>query len=230
MTPTTALAPELIVLVPCVATNKFFDAIIRRGIERSCMRKTTRYRVIRDTMRDCLIREPERLLGAYFGHARSFLVLWDHHGSGATTPEVGEDTVRQRLRKDVPEDNLLAVAIDPELEAILVAVYPRCREWLVHKSQKAGPTDDAILRKTCSILRADHPGNSLPDSIEDAQQRTPKELFKATAILTVGRYSEALVEELAATLSISQFKSMPTFRRVTDWLQAQFPPPLASSS
>ena len=149
--------PRLVVLVPCMDTEKFFETIIQRGQERGCMAKTFQYRIVRDGLRDCLIQQPEKLLLPYVKHACSFLILWDHDGSGAKTPEDGELLVRKKMvAAQVSERNLLAVALAPELEVILTTVYPRCRELLVELGRKAPPTDEEILRQTCVVLRKDH--------------------------------------------------------------------------
>lgn len=224
---TNASIPDLVVLTPCIDHATFVEKILTRGQQSNCIR-VLRHKVIRDELRDCLYHSPQRLLQPFLRHPCRYLIVWDHDGSGARLPEEAEQSVRRSLEPWSLADRMLAVAVAPELEGILTAQYPKCRELLVEmakRTNKPVPTDEQILRKTCEILRKDHRRRREPQNLSEACEDTPKELLKATATLTLGRYSPVVVATLAEKLSLEFLKTNRSdFSRITSWLKIQFPP------
>lgn len=161
---------DLVALFPDLEMQKLFEAWIERGQEprRRCAR-ALRWRSLRDPRRDTVWRQPERALQAFFQFDCRFLIAWDHHGTGLESSEpvsVEQKVVERLTQYGVTADGVLAVALEPELERLLVPVWPKVKSLLGEERAIDPPDDQAIFRKAKPLglllqSRTGFPGNHL---------------------------------------------------------------------
>jgi hypothetical protein len=74
---------DLVALFSDLDMQKLFEELVERGQEpgRRCARRF-RWRSLRDPRRDTVWSQPERVLLPFIGTGCSFLIAWDHSGSG----------------------------------------------------------------------------------------------------------------------------------------------------
>ena len=214
---------ELVALFSDLEMQRLFEAWLERGQEtrRRCAREF-RWRSLRDPRRDTVWSQPERALQPFFQFDCRFLIVWDHHGTGleSTAPADVEAQVVQRLmRVNVPAERILAVALDPELERLLVPVWQRVKALISGERAMESPEDAAILVKAKEISKAAR-------SVEDFDHllaRNPKEAFEALVRLVRLRRAAPLYQKIGGSTSLPTVKRDETAARIASILRDWFP-------
>jgi hypothetical protein len=210
---------DLVALFACSDSVSFLTQVIERGQASRCLRPI-RWRRLRDPMRkDQLCQAPEQTLRPFVGkEPPRFLVVWDHAGSGRETAPAREVEANVRLKVaqcGVPDSRVLAIAFEPELEAVLSPVWRSAVELLAAVRQRPAPEDDAIVRRVSR-----HGVSTLPAALE----RFPKETVEAVVALLQLRRSPALYQTLGEKLSMPALKTGAAVERLTKTLVGWFPP------
>jgi hypothetical protein len=204
--------------------QKLFESLIERGQDqgRGCTRPF-RWRSLRDPMRDTVWSQPERPLAPFLRMDCRFLILWDHHGSGGerVQPSDVEERVSEQLeRAGVPRERVLAVALNPELEGLFRSVWPRVKELIGAERSLESPDDAKILREAQKI----HPRLGLPDDLETALARNPKELFEGLVRLVNLRRAATLYAKIGSQISLRALKREPAALRIASAISGWLPP------
>lgn len=179
--------------------ERFVCRLIERGQERGCLRRLA-WKAIREPMRDAkVVRAPTSALGPYIAeHTARFIVFWDHHGSGCEQedPTAVEESVIDLLeRAGIDRSRSLAIALVPELEAVLIPVWPRVLEELAKVRGQNAPKVH---------MDESDPKSSLSDALRRCQLRASPPVFADLAgVLSLrdlkngaalGRLAQALVD------------------------------------
>lgn len=214
---------DLVALFSDSDMQKLVERLIERGQERKSCTRPFRWRSVRDPRRDTVWREPDRALQVFFRTDSRFLIVWDHQGSGSETltSEKIETRVVSRLTTlGVPENRVLAVAFNPELEISFRKVWPRVKRVVSDRRGMEAPEDLMILDEARKHL----PRLEFSESFEEALAHTPKELFEALVRLVRLRQSPALYEEIGSRVSLQGFKAEPALSRIASAIASWFPP------
>jgi hypothetical protein len=214
---------DLVALFSDLEMQRLFEAWLERGQEarRRCAREF-RWRSLRDPRRDTVWSQPERALQPFFQFGCRFLIVWDHHGTGleASAPGDVEAQVVQRLtRVDVPVDRILAVALEPELERLLVPIWQKVKVLMSEERAMDPPEDAAILIKAKEISKAVRSASDFDDLLV----RNPKEVFVALVQLVRLRRAAPLYEKIGAHTSLPTVKRDGTAGRIASTLRDWFP-------
>lgn len=214
---------DLVALFSDLEMQRLFEAWLERGQEprRQCAR-WFRWRSLRDPRRDTVWSQPERALQPFFQFGCRFLIVWDHHGTGleASAPADVETQVVQRLaRAGVPDEHILAVALEPELERLLVPIWQKVKTLIGGERAMTPPEDSAILLKAREISRT---VRSVED-FEDLLARHPKEAFEALARLVRLRRAAPLYEKIGAHTSLPTVKQDRAASRIARTISGWFP-------
>jgi hypothetical protein len=214
---------EMVALFSDLEMQKLLERLIERGQEegRRCTRPF-RWRSLRDPRRDTVWIQPELVLLPFLRSECRFLIMWDHHGTGRETAQAAalEQQVVQKLTSlNVPEERVLAVALEPELERLLVPVWPKVKSLIGEERSQSAPEDGAVLaqmRKLRSLPEA----NSELDSL---LSRFPKEVFEALIRLLRLRRAPPLYEKIGARVSLPALKEDAAASRIADTISRWFP-------
>jgi len=119
--------PDLVVLLADQDTRRFVESVIDRGMKRRCL-PPVRIEYVIDPMKDSsVVRRADALLRACVRRPwPRVVVIWDHHGSGRqreSSATVEADVLALVERNGFPRDNILTLAVDPELEVLLGPVW-----------------------------------------------------------------------------------------------------------
>jgi hypothetical protein len=214
---------DLVVLSSDAEMKSLLERLIERGqAGRNCTRPF-RWRCLRDPRRDTVWREPHRPLALFLEMDCSFLIVWDHQGSGREDrrPEDLEASAVECLTTSgVPRDRVLAVAFDPELEISWIPAWPRVKRIVADERQEEPPDDSRILAEA---QRA-KPRLRIPDDFDMALGQYPKELFEALVRLLRLRRSPPLYAKLGNSVSLRALKSESALRRIADAISTWLPP------
>lgn len=214
---------DLIVLASDAEMKSLLERLIERGqAGRSCTRPF-RWRCLRDPRRDTVWREPHRPLALFLEMDCSFLVVWDHQGSGREEqrPEdLESEAVRRLTEHGVPRDRVLAVAFEPELEISWRPAWPRVKQIVAEERREEPPDDSMILTAAQRV----NPRLRIPDDFEAALARYPKELFEALVRLLRLRRSPPLYAKLGERISLRAVKREPALARVANAISNWLPP------
>jgi hypothetical protein len=215
---------DLVVLSADAEMKLLLEKLIERGqVGRGCTRPF-RWRSLRDPRRDTVWREPHRPLAPFLEMGCSFLVAWDHQGSGreGRRPEDLEaEAMRSLTDHGVPAGRALAVAFDPELEISWRPVWPGVKRLVADERGEEPPDDLAILAEA---QRAS-PRLRIPGSFDEALDRCPKELFEALIRLLRLRRSPPLYARLGEALSLRALKRERALERIALAISGWLPPP-----
>lgn len=215
---------DLIALFADLEMQKFFEALIERGQEpaRRCIH-TVRWRSLRDPRRDTVWREPERALAPFLKMDVRFLIVWDHHGSGFETAPANEIALKtiQRLKsRGLAEENVFAIAIDPELECLFYPVWDRVKRIISSERSLKPPTDEMLLESA----RKAHPRTITTESAEAALRANPKEIFDALVVThTRLRRAAPLYRKIGAEVSLPAVKRRSPAEGIVGALRTWFP-------
>lgn len=163
-----------------------------------------------------------RALQAFFQFECRFLIVWDHHGTGleVSNPASVEEKVVQRLERfGVPVEKVLAVALEPELERLLVPIWSKVKALIAEERSIDPPEDEAILvkaRESWAEARA-------VMSFDQFLDRHPKEAFEALVRLIRLRRAAPLYEKIGAHTSLPTVKQDTTASRIASTLRGWFP-------
>lgn len=227
---------DLIALFADDDAQRFIEQIIERGQSMRCLRKL-RWASVSDPMHDSLCKNPERELDPYVrlpnADRQHYLLLWDQDGSGREKmpQRIAEDRAIKALHSlGVPEERILAVAIQPELEVMLVEpALDRCIEILAKERKRPIPRIEEILRRVSARIRKQEPSADLTIEFGAIITKYPKEILEAVCACLQIPYGPVIFHKyLGPQLPVSLLKRQPTFQRVTDWLARQFPPEVAA--
>jgi hypothetical protein len=182
-----------VILFADADAQRFVSRLVRRGIERRCLRPF-HWEAIRDPMRDARVAQQPLAAAEPFraDPETRFLVLWDHEGSGREDrppPEVEESVVAAFERAGVARSRVRAVAFEPEFEIVLAPAWDRVLAELASKR--------AELPKALAFDRRD-PKGSMKDAADEHRLRA----------------DPALYEDLASKLSLRSLKQGDALRRV----------------
>ncbi len=210
---------DLVVLVACADLEKLVGAVIERGEEMKCL-APTRFRIVRDPMRDQVCQAPERLVSPFLGDPGCrFLILWDHQGSGRELREAAsvEAEVAERLeRNGVEPGRVAAIALQPELEVVFPPVWDRVAAIMAQRRSSSVPSESDVLK------RLKKQGRVFKD-MRTALVAAPKETLEALIACLRMRRSPALYETLGRSLSIRLLKGQEPASRVATALETWFP-------
>lgn len=197
---------DLVVLFADLDAQRLISGLIERGQERNCIRQI-RWRPIRDPRRDVIHLVQENRLRPLLerqDRQTRVVLVWDHEGSGreADAPQdVESQTVQQLVTSGFREDHVTAVAIYPELEAVLLPAWDRVKQILSAERGLLAPTDDEVRREAARFTY-----QGIPDDAATALSVRPKEMFLALVRLVRLRHSAVLYQRLGLQLSIPQLK------------------------
>lgn len=215
---------ELIALFSDLEMQKFLEALIERGQEegRQCARGF-RWRSLRDPRRDTVWSQPERVLLPFLRFDYRFLIVWDHHGTGleaTSASEVEEKVVRKLESVGVSADRVLALALEPELERLLVPVWPKVKA-LIGEERAVSPPDDAAILTEMRKLFPVQSSNSR--ELKDLLHLHPKEVFESLVRLLRLRRAPPLYEKLGAQVSLPAIKRDDAATRIATAISGWFP-------
>jgi len=152
------------------------------------------------------------------------LIVWDHQGSGyeARPHEVVESLALRRLADaGIPEDRILAVAFDPELEiAFRKPAWQKIKRVVAEPRRTPPPGDAAILEESRRLA----PRLRIPDDFDAALARHPKELFEALVRLVRLRRSPDLYIRIGERVSLQALKREAALARIAKAISSWFPP------
>ena len=157
---------------------------------------------MRDPMHDARVaRQPTAALGAFLGHATCrFAVVLDKHGAGQDNldaREIEAGIVGALTRAGVEPHRVVAIAFEPELEVVLVSVWPRVLEELGKKRGALAVTSE-------------------PDITD------PKASFTRALQAQRLKATPPLFAELAGALSLERLKEGAALRRLREKLVEWF--------
>lgn len=214
---------DLVVLSSDAEMKSLLERLIERGqAGRNCTRPF-RWRCLRDPRRDTVWREPHRPLALFLEMDCSFLVVWDHQGSGRENrrpEELEASAVESLMAHGVPQGRALAVAFDPELEVSWRPVWPRVKRIVAEERDEEPPEDSQILAEA----RRAKPRLQIPDDFEIALDRFPKELFEALVRLLRLRRSPPLYAKLGDRVSLPALKRESALARIASAISTWLPP------
>jgi len=214
---------DLVALFSDTDMQKLFEELIERGqTGRDCTRPF-RWRSLRDPQRDTVWREPERPLAPFLRTDCRFLIVWDHQGSGYEErphEEVEGLTVKRLTDVGVPEERILTVALDPELEVSFRTAWPKIKRVVAELRGIPAPDDAAILAE--AIRSA--PRLRIPNDLDTALVRNPKELFEALVRLVRLRRSPDLYVRVGKRVSLRALKRDAALSRIAKTISSWFPP------
>ena len=214
---------DLIALFSDSEMKGLLEKLIERGqAGRNCTRPF-RWRSLRDPRRDTVWREPDRPLSLFLKMNCSFLIVWDHQGSGREDrdpADVEAEAVSNLVQAGVPRDRVLAVALDPEVEIAWRPVWSKVKQLVADERQIEPPSDARILAEA---QRA-KPRLRIPDDFETALGRFPKELFEALVRLLRLRRNPPLYGKLGRAVSLRAVKREAALARIADAISTWLPP------
>lgn len=215
-------APELYVVVADADVLWFIDGVLRRGVERKCLRPL-RWVLRRDPMRDAGVRQsPLRAVPDVSPGCAKLLVVLDHHGCGgeAEPPEAVEAQIQGELeRAGFSAEGARCVVLAPELEAALVPVWDRVAELMAAKRQRPAPTPAAVM----VALSRSRPAVECEVALwSSSLERHPKECFLGLLRLLNLRHQPALYEEIAREVSLPALKEGEAANRLAGQLTRWF--------
>lgn len=225
---------ELLLLVADQDAAELLGGLIERGRKRGCLRPF-KDRILRNARgrHDDFWRHLEEALPPHLPAEAQVLVVWDHRGSGReeSTPSACEQEVCKRLAHlGVSGPRVLAVALDPELETILVPAWEGVKYHLAQERGREPPSDAAILERARSLHRGPIP----PDvPFEKALRHYPKEMLEALRQI-LGLGTLATVHRLLGQhLSIPRLKgergAETAWDRIARQLMRWFPAPRSAN-
>lgn len=214
---------DLVVLSSDSEMKLLIEQLLERGqTGRSCTRPF-RWRSIRDPRRDTVWREPDRPLALFLRMDCSFLILWDHQGSGREgrqPQDLEEEAIGRLTASGVPRDRVLAVAFDPELEISFRPAWPRVKQ-IVAGERAAEPPDDS---KILAEAQRGKPRLRIPDDFDTALALHPKELFEALVRLLRLRRSPPLYAKIGRNVSLRALKRESALSRIANAISGWLPP------
>lgn len=222
---------DLVALFADDDAQRFFERVIERGQEARCLRKL-RWASVSDPMHDSLCKNPERELAPFVrlddAAKHRYLLLWDRDGSGCEdlpAQKAEEIAVRALGSYGVLPAQILAIAIEPEFEAIVVGpALERTIQLLAARRNRPAPSPADILQRVVARLRNRRPAPEPPTNLAAAASEYPKEVLQAVCACLQIPYSPVVFHQyLGPYLPLSQLKHHSTFARLTAWLVLQFP-------
>ncbi len=214
---------DLVALFSDLEMQKLFERLIERGqTGRDCTR-SFRWRSLRDPRRDTVWREPERPLAPFLRTDCRFLVVWDHQGSGYEKrphEEVEGRALKRLADAGVSEARILTVALDPELEVSFGQAWPKIKRVVAEPRGIPAPDDAAIVAEAMRSA----PRLRIPNDLEAALARHPKELFEALVRLVRLRRSPDLYVRIGEQVSLQALKREAALLRISKTISAWFPP------
>lgn len=201
---------ELVMVFADADMQRFAERLVERGQERRCLR-TFRWRILRDPHRDSMVAAPEGALEPLYcqGDMPRVILMWDHAGSGREldSPVLVEDEVIGKLvSRGWSRERLAAIAVVPELEAVLEPVWEAVKGILAEKRGAPVPPDPEVLRQASWILRRRRSPTVLPEHFSDALRGHPKELLHGLVSLLNLRVSPEQFAYLGSRISIPDVK------------------------
>ena len=118
----------------------------------------------------------------------------------------------------MPSENVLAVGIQPELERLLVPVWPKVKVLLGAERAMEPPTDAAIFAKAREIAR----GVRGAEDFSQLLARHPKEAFEALVQLVRLKRAAPLYEQIGRHTSLPAVKKDETAARMAATLGGWF--------
>lgn len=212
---------ELVALFADADTKEFFRVVLERAQEpgRGCVRPF-RWRDIRDPRRDPVCREPARDLRPFATADCRFLIVWDHQGSGYEndSPSVAETTATRSMQAiGVSEDRVLAVALEPEFERLMLPVWPKVKQVVGSERSVAAPEDERIFTEAKKRFA------NRAEAVDEARAQAPKEWMQALIALVGLRSAPALFGKIGRQVSLPALKRDDPAQRVAEALARWFP-------
>jgi hypothetical protein len=215
---------DLVALFSDLEMQKLFEVLLERGQEagRQCTRGF-RWRSLRDPRRDTVWRQPEQPLAPFLRMDCRFLVMWDRHGSGAEgqpSAQAEKEVVERLGNAGVPRENVLAVALDPELECLFSPVWPKVKSVVAKERGMVPPEDSQIFEEA----RRSVTGRIFAEELDGVLEKRPKELFEALVRLIHLRRAAPLYAKIAGQISLPAVKREVAAQRIATSVASWFPP------
>ena len=214
---------DMVALFSDLEMQKLFERLIERGqTGRDCTRPF-RWRSLRDPRRDTVWREPDRPLTPFLKTDCRLLIVWDHQGSGfeaRPSSEIEDMAVQRLVGAGIPQERVLAVAFQPELEVAFLPAWPKVKRVVAEQRRVSPPEDAAVLldaRKSASKLR-------IPEDFDAALARYPKEIFEALVRLVRLRRAPDLYTRIGEKASLRALKRESAILRIATAISSWFPP------
>lgn len=213
---------DLVALFADLDMQKFFEMLIERGQQpaRRCIR-TIRWRSLRDPRRDTVWRKPDQVLAPFLRTEARFLIIWDHHGSGyenIAARTIEEQTVQRLAKAGLATDRILAVAVEPELEAFFCSVWPRVKKIISSERGVPPPGDDLVAQAARRSGLRERP----PRGSEVALRDHPKEMFEGLLRCLRLRRAAPLYEKIGSEISLPGVKQDRTALRIAETMRHWF--------
>lgn len=214
---------DMVALFSDLEMQKLFERLIERGqTGRDCTRPF-RWRSLRDPRRDTVWREPDRPLAPFLRMDCRLLIVWDHQGSGfeaRPSSEIESMAVQRLAGAGIPQDRVLAVAFQPELEVAFLPAWSRVKRVVADQRKISPPEDSAILLDA----RESAPKLRIPEDFDAALARYPKEIFEALVRLVRLRRAPDLYTRIGDKASLRALKSESAILRIATTISSWFPP------
>jgi hypothetical protein len=222
-------APELFVVVADADVEKLIDRVLKRGVQRKCLR-SLRWVIRREPMRDPGVRQsPLRAVPDLKPGCGKLLVILDHRGCGkdVETPDTVEAELREKvLRAGFGVDDAKCVVLEPELEEVLVPVWDRVAELMAVKRRAKAPSPSQIMARLGLSADDETP---VHEAWRAWLAQQPKECFLGLLRSLNLRHQPALYDEIAREVSLPALKEGRAGRRLGDVLVEWFGAPRALS-
>jgi len=215
---------EMVALFSDLEMQKLFEVLLERGqtAGRNCAR-SFRWRSLRDPRRDTVWNQPERPLAPFLSMGCRFLIVWDRQGSGyeeGTVSRMEDRVVRSLQSAGVPEDRILAVALDPELECLLRPVWPKVKSIVAGERNVSPPEDAAVWTEALRRF----PGVGRSQDFGQVLEENPKETFEALVRLLRLRRAPPLYTKIGERVSLPALKQESAAQRIALRISSWFPP------
>ena len=112
------------------------------------------------------------------------------------------------------------MALDPELEVSFRTAWPKIKRVVAEPRGTPAPDDAAIVAEA----RRSAPRLHIPDELDAALARHPKELFEALVRLVRLRRSPDLYIRIGERVSLQALKREAALSRIAKAISAWFPP------
>lgn len=215
---------DLVAVFADADAKLLLEEVIERA-QRARMVAPFRWRSLRDARRDAFRADPVSAVGPLLKRGQSnYLFTWDHQGSGRENDEpvaCEKEVERALVVAGVGEQRVMAIAFVPEVESLLVPVWPRVVQIVSGIRGGEPPSADFILATAARKARKYRV--TLPPSFEDALAEYPKEVFHGLLSAVNLRRSASIYQRLGQDLSIAGMREGPQMERLLSRLEGWFP-------
>ncbi len=224
MSPTSqpeAVAYDLVVVAADLDVEVFLGTMLKRGIERGCLRPH-RWVIRRDPMRDAGVRQsPCKAIPDIRPDTSKILIVLDHHGCGSDDAPAAdiEDAIQAQLHC-AGHHRASCVVLEPEFEAVLMPVWDRMVSLLAAKRPGvAVPSRQTVLSRGGVRAESREPTET---EWQAALSNHPKECVLGLLRCLRLRHQSPLFREIGQEASLRALKNGAAVRRIAEQLVGWF--------